>query len=41
MATRERVNLLESYVHLRPRGAADVLPKGDVGVTRESDDTIV
>jgi mannose-6-phosphate isomerase-like protein (cupin superfamily) len=41
MASRQAVNLQQSYVHLRPRGAADVLVKTGVGVTTGGDATIV
>jgi hypothetical protein len=38
---RQAVNLQQSYVHLRPRGAADVLVKSGVGVTTKGDATVV
>src|SRR5438552_2815957 len=41
MAPREAVDLQHSYVHLRPRGTADVFVKKNVGVTTEGDTTVV
>jgi mannose-6-phosphate isomerase-like protein (cupin superfamily) len=41
MATREPVNLLDSYVQLQPTGAGDVMVKATVGVTRDNGDTVV
>ena len=35
------VNLVESYLNIRPHGAAEVMPKGGVGATSERDDTVV
>ena len=41
MTEPETTALVESYVHVRPRGPAELLPKGGIGVVREGETTIV
>jgi mannose-6-phosphate isomerase-like protein (cupin superfamily) len=41
MATREALNLQQSYVHLRASGTAEVLAKSGLGLTTEGDSTVV